>query len=114
MCPYSFDRVVSSALYTPTTLPDMYITSPLLEPPAPELEKSKLQPWLADCVLQEKPTYTDLRTFAHICKIRKLMSFFLHMVEKDELEDGVPKELELHMSHSLREWEDSTAIANHR
>ena len=43
-----------------------------------------------------------------------MQSFLLHMIEKDDLEDTVPLELEMHMLKSLREWEDPEAISGHR
>lgn len=109
--PFSLDRAVSSALGTPVSLPDMYISTPLYEA-APEAQCPL--PWLSDCATAQDTTYFDLRTFAHVCKIRTLQSFFMHMVEKDELEDMVPLELEMHMLKSLREWEDTDTISRHR
>lgn len=71
-------------------------------------------PWLSDCNSTKDVAEPDLRTFAHICKVRSIQSFFLHMVEKEGLEDSIPLELEMHMLRRLREWEDSEVIARHR
>ncbi|KAH8680364.1 hypothetical protein BGZ61DRAFT_520184 [Ilyonectria robusta] len=109
-CAYVLDRAVSSALGTPVSLPDMYISTPLYEA-APEAQCCL--PWLSDCATAQDATYFDLRTFAHVCKIRTLQSSFMHIVEKDELEDMVPLELEMHMLKSLREWEDTETISRH-
>lgn len=107
----SLDRAVSSALGTPVSLPDMYITSPLCEA-IPEAESPV--PWLHDCHSTSSSGEPDLRTFAHICKIRSLQSLFMHIVEKDDLDGTLPLELEMHMLTCLREWEDSEVIAKHR
>jgi hypothetical protein len=89
----------------------MYISSPLCEA-IPEPESPV--PWLSDCDSREEMAEPDLRTFAHICRVRSLQSFFMHMVEKEALEDSVPLELEMHMLNRLREWEDAEVIARHR
>ncbi|KAJ9137075.1 C6 transcription factor [Pleurostoma richardsiae] len=109
-CAYVLDRAVSTALGTPVSLPDMYISSPLCEA-IPEPESPV--PWLSDCDSREEMAEPDLRTFAHICRVRSLQSFFMHMVEKEALEDSVPLELEMHMLNRLREWEDAEVIARH-
>ena len=117
---------MSSALGTPVSLPDMYITSHLYEA-TPEAESPV--PWLADCDAESSRDGLglgfglglsaagtgdpDLRTFAHICKIRTMQSFFMHAVEKDDLHDGIPADLEGHMLQTLREWEDTSVIARH-
>jgi hypothetical protein len=89
----------------------MYISTPLFEAtPEPQCPL----PWISDCASRDDTSYFDLNTFAHVCKIRELQSFFMHMIEKDDLEDTVPVELEMHMLKNLRQWEDSEAITRHR
>ncbi|KAH8895608.1 hypothetical protein GQ53DRAFT_820428 [Thozetella sp. PMI_491] len=111
-CVYSLDRAVSSALGTPVSLPDLYISSPLFEV---TLDTKHDLPWLADCDWGETKMYPDLQTFAHVCKIRAIQSFFMHMVEKDGLHTVmIPPELELHMQKSLRDWMDPAVLAKHR
>ncbi|EXJ78710.1 hypothetical protein A1O1_09112 [Capronia coronata CBS 617.96] len=112
---YTLDRSVSSALGTPVSLPDMYISSPLYEDgPEDGPEDECPMPWLSDCAPRERPElFPNLRTFAHICKIRTVQSLFMHMVEKDDLEDSVPLELQMHMLETLRKWEQPDVIAMH-
>lgn len=89
----------------------MYMSSPLYEA-TPEAEVPL--PWLPELAKQDAASYFDLRTFAYICKVRSIQSFFMHLIEKDGLEDTVPLELEMHMLKTLREWEDPGAVGKHR
>lgn len=89
----------------------MYMSSPLYEATP---ETAVTLPWFPELAKQGAAPYFDLRTFAYICKVRSIQSFFMHLIEKDSLEDTVPLELEMHMLKTLREWEDPEAVGMHR
>jgi hypothetical protein len=95
----------------------MYISTPLYEFDERIMESpcSNL-PWTEHRdTLDKDVSYPDLRTFSYICKIRTIQSFFMHMIEKDELEGKpVPLDLEIHMLRELREWENDESIRKHR
>ncbi|KAH7176888.1 hypothetical protein EDB81DRAFT_940725 [Dactylonectria macrodidyma] len=109
-CAYNLDRAVSSALGTPVSLPDMYISAPLFEA-SPETQIPL--PWLSDCGTSQDALFFDLKTFAHVCNIRSIQSFFMHTVEKDDIGDVIPFELEVQMLDKLRNWEDPDVISDH-
>ncbi|CAG9974376.1 unnamed protein product [Clonostachys byssicola] len=115
-CAYVLDRAASSALGTPVSLPDMYISTPLYEFDDRVMENACSNlPWTEHRgTLDKDVSYPDLRTFSYICKIRTIQSFFMHMIEKDELEGKpVPLDLEIHMLRELREWENDETIRKH-
>lgn len=91
----------------------MYITTPLFEA---TVESECQLPWLADYQPVGATAYPDLKTFAHVCRIRSIQSLLMHLVERDESEEGAPlaPDLEMHLLKSLREWEDPDVIASHR
>ena len=95
-------------------MPDMYISTPLFDDFSPQTETRAPVPWLVDCATQGITDLPSFKTFAYICKIRALQSFFMHMVEKDNLEGSIPPELEIHMLKNLSAWEDPVAIQEHR
>ncbi|KAH7127899.1 hypothetical protein B0J13DRAFT_679418 [Dactylonectria estremocensis] len=109
-CAYNIDRAVSSALGTPVSLPDMYISTPSFEAPP---ETQVRLPWLSDCGTSQDALFFDLKTFAHVCNIRSIQSFFMHTVERDDIEDVIPFELEAQMLDKLRHWEDPGVISEH-
>ncbi|CAK7207372.1 hypothetical protein SEUCBS139899_010182 [Sporothrix eucalyptigena] len=127
---YALDRTVCAALGIPASLPDMYISSPLYEvdevlseavsstgSPVPSV------PWLADYEGPDDAHTTagdpDLRTFAHICRIRALQSSFMHAmdrVDRDDPGDGDLQDMEglqAHLLTQLSAWEDPLVLARH-
>lgn len=91
------DRLVSGSLDIPVSLADAYISSPLYvvspEEPCP-------MPWLSDAPPTAIPqVLSNLGTFAHICKIRLMQSYIIHVMH------SVPRE-----GSATREWQDSMGI----
>ncbi len=104
------DRAVSGTLDVPVSLADAYISSPLY---VVRPEEQYSMPWLSDtpppAVLQ---VLSNLGTFAHICKIRVIQSYIIHVMHSVPIEGESTPEWQESMRMQIENWADE--IYSHR
>ncbi|KUJ16886.1 uncharacterized protein LY89DRAFT_718614 [Mollisia scopiformis] len=103
-CAYILDRAVSGTLDVPVSLADAYISSPLY---VVRSEEPYPMPWLNDAPPPvTAQNVSNLGTFAHICKIRLIQSYIIHVMHSVPIEGDATREWQDSMRIQIENWAD--------
>ena len=87
----------------------MYITTALY---SERVEEPATMPWLQDLQCMDLGPFSTSATFAHTCKIRRLQSYIMHMMQSEALEGSPATEWHDSMRQQIDNWADE--IYSHR